>query len=165
VVYKHDPTSDVGLITLKIADLPNPLGGTFDLSKCGESGQFLGISTGYRKGRKPENQNKVEIWVAPKFMIAKKLKSLARHFERIIDDDCWNEAVAPVGLFFTWGGWDNLRWYHYLTRMSAPEISSQNLFENWKATRSWVSLDFYQPNTENHQDIYKKFHVDLCKLK
>ena len=38
LVYRPDPTSSNRMRTLKFADLPNPLEGTFDLSQCGGYG-------------------------------------------------------------------------------------------------------------------------------
>ena len=131
LIYKPNPQSDEGMIQLKISDLLNPLEGTFDLSKCGDTGKYLSISTGYRKGMKAENGNKLEIWLAPRFMVEKKLKSSASHLQPIMDN--WKEETAPIGILWSWGGWSDLSWYDYLTSQDTYEISSKNLYENWNA--------------------------------
>ena len=127
--YKPNKDNDVGKIELCICDLANPLEGTFDLSKCGDAENHLSISTGYRKGKKPENANKVEIWFAPKFLIGSELKTTARHFRGIYNN--WSDN-APVGIFWTWGGWDELDWYDYLTTEDMDNLSKINLYENYK---------------------------------
>ena len=84
LIYKPDPNSDEGKVELRIADLEDPLNGTFDLSRCGDTGKYLSIATGYRKGKKPENASKVEIWFAPRFLIEKELNGAAAHFKPIM---------------------------------------------------------------------------------
>ena len=69
LIYRPKKGSDEGMIKLRIADLENPLDGTFDLSRCGHVMKYLSISTGYRKRKKVENASKVEIWFAPRFLI------------------------------------------------------------------------------------------------
>src|SRR6185437_1995335 len=62
LIYRPNPTSPDRQIKLPVASLEYPLNGTFDLSKCGDMGQYLSISTGYRKKKNPENAGKLEIW-------------------------------------------------------------------------------------------------------
>jgi hypothetical protein len=141
VVYRPDPKSDEGMIELKISDLVNPLEGPFDLSGCGDTGKYLSISTGYRKEMKLENKDKLEIWLSPRFMIEKKIQSSASHHQPIMDN--WKEDTAPIGILWSWGGWNDLSWYDYLTSKNAMEISSKNLFENWCVSAS-------TPNSAHH---------------
>ena len=115
---------------LLIRALSNPLEGTFDLSGCGDTGQYLSISTGYRKAQKAENASKVEIWLAPWFLVNKNLSTTARHLQPIMGN--WDAAAAPVGLFWTWGGYDNLDWYDYLVTNSLDLLGSEDLYEKWK---------------------------------
>ena len=105
LVYRPTPGSDAGKIELPIGALANPLKGTFDLSRCGDTGNYLSIATGYRKGKNPQNKDKVEIWIAPRFMIEKELATTAGHFKEIMGK--WNKERAPVGLFWTWGNWES----------------------------------------------------------
>ena len=127
--------NDTGRINLPIAALGNPLEGVFDLSGCGDAGQHLSIATGYRKGKKAENANKVEIWLAPRFLIERNLAATSGHFQEIMGG--WDGAVAPVGIFWTWGGWDNLGYYDYLTTNNMDALGSENLYEKLKkATHS-----------------------------
>jgi hypothetical protein len=129
LVYRPQPGNDAGMIKLPIADLkPNPLEGTFDLSLCGDAGKYLSISTGYRKVIKPKNAKKVEIWLAPRFLIEKELATTASHFNAIIGK--WT-ADAYVGIFWNWGGDNNLSWFDYLVSQDIENLSKNNLYENW----------------------------------
>jgi serine/threonine protein kinase len=116
LIYKPNKENDEGKIELRIADLGNPLEGEFDLSGCGDTGKYLSINTGYRKGKRPENANKTEIWFAPRFLIEKNLSGSASHFKDIMGS--WDASTAPVGTFFTWGGWDDLNDYDYATKLT-----------------------------------------------
>lgn len=134
LIYRPIQDSDEGIIKLKISDLKNPLDGTFDLSQCGDAGKDLSISTGYRKGIRPENKKKLEVWLVPWFLIKKHLDSTACHFKDIMDD--WDEKNAAFGIFFTSGHWNNLEWYDYLTRSTPYDITSKNLSDNWWRSRN-----------------------------
>ena len=150
----------MGKIELKISDLTNPLEGTFDLSKCGDASKYLSISTGYRKGKKPENSSKLEIWLAPRFMIKKKRETSAKHLQPILDN--WTEETAPIGIFWIWGGWGNLSWYDYLTNVSTDNISSKNLYENWQRPDT-AHTAFLSPTTMHLRYLLMlhRYHVHL----
>jgi hypothetical protein len=109
--------------------LSNPLGGTFDLSRCGDTGTYLSISTGYRKQKEEANASKVEIWITPRFLIEKELSTRAAHFRDVMAT--WPAVEVPLGLFWTWGGWDSLEDYEYLTTLSVARICAQNLYLNY----------------------------------
>ena len=132
LVYRPNKGSDVGRIDLPIAALSNPLGGTFDLSNCGDTGKYLSISTGYRKGYNPDNKNKVEIWFAPWFLVDKEKSHLPtdHHMREILKT--WKPEQAPIGIFWTWGGWSGvhaLDYVHYLTYVKADEFGYKDLFD------------------------------------
>jgi len=130
LIYKPDPNSDEGKVELRIADLEDPLNGTFDLSLCGDTGKYLIISTGYRKSKKPENARKAEIWFAPRFLIEKNLGGTAVHFMPIMGN--WKQE-APVGMFWTWGGWAaDDHDMDYLATENMDNLSKINLYENLK---------------------------------
>ena len=129
LIYRPQEESDVGRIDMPIAALTNPLEGIFDLSQCGDIGKYLSISTGYRKAKKAENANKVEIWIAPRFLIQKELATTAGHFREI--EGKWAKD-ALVGIFWTWGGWKNLSGYDYLTSQNMENLSKSNLYGNWQ---------------------------------
>jgi hypothetical protein len=129
LIYRPTAGSDVGRIDMPIAALANPLESPFDLSRCGDTGQYLSISTGYRKRKQPANASKVETWIAPRFLIERELATTAGHFRGIMGN--W-PASAPVGLFWTWGGWDDLGWMDYLTTNSFEQIGDNNLYEKYK---------------------------------
>jgi len=126
LIYRPNEESDAGMIELRIADLTNPLGGTFDLSRCGDAEKSLCISTGYRKGKIAANANKIEVWLTPRFLIEKDLRSTAKHFEPIMTQ--WNPAKAPIGMMFTWGNWNDLSWYDYATGLSMTDFNQSNLY-------------------------------------
>lgn len=98
LIYRPTEGSDVGKIELPIAAFSNPLMGTFDLSPCGDTGQYLSISTGYRKEKKQENTNKVEIWFSPRFLIEREVNTLAsnHHMRTILPS--WGGTRASVGI-------------------------------------------------------------------
>ena len=141
LVYRPNEGSDVGKIELPIADLANPLGSTFDLSNCGDTGQYLSIATGYRKVQTPANANKVEIWFTPRFLVDREMSHLApNHHMRAIGS--WDAARAPIGIFWTWGGWDAaglMAYCNYLTTESMDVLGSENLLK--KRGDSCAALD------------------------
>lgn len=129
LLYRPNPDSDEGMITLKVSDLANSLEGTFDLSGCGDTGQYLSISTGYRKGKIAENANKVEIWLAPRKFIEQELKAgRAQQFARMFMN--W-KPDAQVGIFWTWGnhGANLLNLFDHLTDQDNLSLCSKNLYE------------------------------------
>lgn len=126
LIYRPQEGSDVGRIEMPISALQNPLEGTFDLSQCGDTGKYLNISTGYRKEKRPENVNKVEIWFAPRFLIEQELQTTASHFQGIMGN--WYDT-APVGIFWTWGRWNNLSDYDYLVTLTMNDFYSDNLYK------------------------------------
>lgn len=126
LIYRPQEGSDVGRIDMPISAMQNPLEGAFDLSRCGDTGEFLSISTGYRKRKKLENAKKVEVWLAPRFLIKKELQTKASHFQGIMD--LWHDS-APIGIFWTWGGWDNLSDFDYLVTQKVDDFRSDNLYK------------------------------------
>jgi hypothetical protein len=131
LVFRPNPYSDEGMIRFKISDFENPLEGKFDLSPCSDAGGEVSIHTGYYKRERAENENKVEIWLTPRFLIKKELATTAQNFKGIIAK--WQPG-ALIGLFWTWGNWDNLNWSDYLTSEKIDDINSKNLYEDWLAS-------------------------------
>jgi len=169
LIYRPIAGSDDEIITLHISGLKNPLKGTFDLSSCGDTGQYLSIATGCHTGKKAKNAKKVEVWIAPRFVIARDLQGPASHFAPIMDR--WVAETAPVGLFFTWGGWDNLDSYDYLTTHSIDSFSSGNLYKLWLRMSSvrgvWLCPLFEFPlgGCTTSTGITQRFHVSFGELK
>lgn len=156
LIYRPQKGSDVGRIDLRISELVNPLDGTFDLSQCGNAGQHLIISTGYRKQQEVENVGKNEIWISPRFFIEENLKTTANHFQEIFSN--WNDSV-PIGIFWTHGGWNKLTWYDYLTTEKMDNLSKRNLYESWKCSSYTQSLTYqtFRPQHTQAYEEYKKF--------
>ena len=160
LVYRPTEGSDVGKIELPIAALTNPLESTFDLSQCGDSGKYLSISTGYRKGKKAENASKVEVWVAPRFLIEKELQGTASHFQPIMSS--WDGKTAPIGLFYTWGGFNNLVPYRHLTSQDIETVSSEDLYQKYGRTMEHKEyFDFDEDATRTHAMATKPFMFHL----
>ncbi len=126
LIYKPDQNSDQGKVELLIRNLKDPLEGTFNLSRCGDSEKYLSIATGYRKEKKEENASKLEIWITPRFLIEKNLEGNAGHFKSILQK--WSKD-APIGLFWTWGSEKKLDDYDCLIIDANP--SSNNLYNQW----------------------------------
>lgn len=109
------------------------LEGTFDLSLRGNAGQYLSISTGYKKEKKAENARKTQIWFVPRLLIEKELTTTAEHFKSI-----YGKWTAEVGIFWTGERDDKLGWYDYLTTKNMDNLSKISLYENWQcATPSY----------------------------
>ncbi|WP_032113622.1 hypothetical protein [Candidatus Paracaedibacter symbiosus] len=89
-------------------------------------------------------------------MIEKKLTTTAGHFQRIFGK--WSDK-APVGIFWTWGGWDDLTWYDYLTTQNYDELSIDNLYE--KGCMYAVGDEPFQ--YYGGAATSKKFHVHFMK--
>ena len=128
LIYR--PTgSDVGKIELPIADFltqgQNPFESTFDLSKCGNAAMYLSISTGYRRAVKPENSNKWEVFITPKFLIEAHKTTTAAHYTNI-SNATWS---APFAVIQNYGGWNNLGDYSYHVTLSDIDLNSKNLYE------------------------------------
>ena len=130
LIYKPNENNNDGKIEMRISDLVNPLKGTFDLSKCGDAGKYLSISTGYREGKKVENASKVELWLTPRFLVEREINGHASHFKEIFPNE-WPEK-GLIGIIWTWGGDGDSSNYDYLTTQSMDEISNDNLHKKWK---------------------------------
>ena len=129
LIFRPAMIGDMGKIELKISDLWNPLGGTFNLSQCSYTANYLSISTGYRKVQRPENRGKMEIWFAPRFLIEKELGAMAGYFKPLMDS--WKQDHAPVGIFWTTNE-NNLYDYEYLTTENMERLSKTNLYGNYQ---------------------------------
>lgn len=135
LVYRPNEESDDGQIDLPIAALDNPLEGTFDLSQCGDvAGKYLTISTGYRKEKKAENENKIEIWLTPRFLVAKEINGSAQHYQDIFPNQ-WS-AKAPIGILWSYGSSDEMEWYTYLTTNTMDELGNNNMYEKWLESKT-----------------------------
>lgn len=126
-ILKYTPDEGAKVIELRIMDLKYPFAGEFNLSKCGDAWKHLSICTGYRKGKNPENDNKLEIWFAPRFVIERDLKGPAAHFNPIFNT--WDGTIAPIGIFWTGGWWNGLEDFWHVTNKDIQFISSDNLLK------------------------------------
>jgi len=134
LIFRPTLGSDEGMIVLKISDLTNPSEGIFELPvDYGDALKRLSILTGYRKGKIAENEDKVEIWFAPREFIKQELKEgRAKQFERMFPR--W-KPNAQIGIFRTWANDDNLSWFDDLTDLDNFTLCSQNLHVTFKRAR------------------------------
>jgi len=154
LIYQPHEDNDEGKVEMRIGDLANPLEGMFDLSHCGDTGNYLSISTGYRKGKKPENEGKVEIWLVPRFLIEKEINGRANPFKSIYPNN-WPDT-ASVGIFWTWGNWDNAGWYDYLTTHDMDVLSHHNLYAKRMAA---TITDVWAERAEQVSTAHKRGRV------
>jgi hypothetical protein len=117
LIYNNN--SGICRINLPISKMRNPLDNTFDLSRCGEADRYLTVSTGYKKEFKEENENKIEVWIVPRFLIEKEINTTAKHYQTIFNK--WS-PTNPIGIFWTWGGWNDLGWFDYQITLSLDQI-------------------------------------------
>jgi len=159
LIYKPDERSDNGRIKLPISALWNPLEGTFDLSQCGEdAGKYTNISTGYRKWRRAENADKMEICFPLRFLIEKDLNTTAKHFREIYNS--WT-VKAPVGIIWIYGGDEgDIKSYDHLTTQSLNEICNKDVFEKWMEAVRYTDNLFNFASADEHRTL-QKFHVYL----
>jgi hypothetical protein len=151
LIYKQDQPDQV---VLPIAQLINPLEGTLDLSRCGDTGQYLSISTGYKKAQNPANTNKTEIWLAPRFLIENEIRTSSTHFSSIMGG--W-QPTAPIGIFWTWGSQaPGTKNFDYLTNHSIRELSNNNLCDI--SERALCGRDM---GRKAHQRFYSYFVYEL----
>jgi hypothetical protein len=121
-------------IVLPISGLSDPLNGTFDLSRCGDEGKYLSIATGYKKAKNSENASKIEVWIAPKFLIEGNAGALGAQRSTIMS--AWTNPACPVGLFWTWGGYAVDGVCDYLARETVDNISANDIYENHLSARA-----------------------------
>lgn len=141
LIYRPKVRSDEGMIEFKISDLWNPLGGTFDISSCkfpienkynyAVANDYISISTGYQKSQKAENENKLEIWFTPPFVVEKEFQGTTGYFKEVFPPNC--QRSVPVGII-----WNRFVWtrepaalQHQATE-NTDNLSKINLDENWK---------------------------------
>ncbi len=137
LIYRPKEGSDEGKIEMPIATLANPLEGTFDLSQCGEASKYFCISTGYRKSKRHENANKLEIWFVPKFVINQELETTAAHFQDITD-----EWYSPIAIFWNMGRADSLYWT-YNTNILPEDITTKSLLTHARNATNRISMPFW----------------------
>ena len=126
LIYKPNKDNDVGRVDLPIASLLNPLESTFDLSRCGDAGQYLSVSTGYRReATKSANPTKWEVFITPKFLIEGYKTTTAAHYAPI----CNSSWTAPFAVIQDYGGWTDINWYWYHVSLTDEKLNTKNLYE------------------------------------
>ena len=118
-MYKPNKDNDEGRKEFRISDLANPLSGTFDISGCGDSDQHLSISTGFRTGQNPANQNKLEVWIVPQFVLQKDPR--AKLYNKFLQKQERHRG-KPFAVLFNWGGWKGDDFDHGVTGVVGNEF-------------------------------------------
>ena len=158
LVYKTNKENDIGRINLPIRDLANPLEGTFDLSRCGEAGEYLSIHTGYKKAKISANKSKLEIWLMPRFLVEANLEGDARWLR-----DVMPEFEAPYGIVWTWGGWDvGNDNFEYLLKGDILIDKSKNCYVKWlasKGTPPYLDAEVCPSGRVDHMHQYRVYRV------
>ena len=121
---------------MKISDFEDPLNGTFDLSGCGDRHSKVRITTSVEEFFKVggENEDRLVVLANTHDLIH------GLHAEKFEGIKNWDPVVAPVGLFWRWGNWEDLSWYDYLTTSSIDDVASVDLYENWAKSRPTARL-------------------------
>ena len=135
-VLQYNPPQNGAIQDLRFSDLDDPFKGTFNLQGCGNVAGDLVITTDPERFFKirGENEDRVVILIALRHLIEQAINSTEAH-PLVSVMDSWNADEAPAGIFWRWGNYQDLTWFDYLTVRSWAEISSTNLFENWKKRR------------------------------
>ncbi|MBA3814853.1 MAG: hypothetical protein H0X26_10330 [Alphaproteobacteria bacterium] len=131
-ILRYTPTEDGGdMVTLKFSNLIKDE--TFDLSACGNNGQYLVITRSMDRFFKieKENKDKTVILITPRYFVEQGMNdSTPQSFTALVAG--WDVDQAPVGMFWRWGNDKNLSWVDSLTTAGIGGISLCNLFENWQ---------------------------------
>ena len=123
LVYKPNKDNDEGRKEFRISDLANPLSGTFDIRGCGDSDRHLSISTGFRTGKNPANENKLEVWIVPQFVLQKDAR--AKRFNDFLQE-LTEHRGKPFAIIFTWGGWAASNFDHAVTGVVGNEFATMS---------------------------------------
>ncbi len=128
------PDSNTGKVKLRIRDLINPLGGTFDISMCGVANTYFEFTTSLSDFFAIEEgaTSKVNILIAPRFLIEQRISTTAQPFAPIMVE--WKNPEALVAIFWKLCSSEPTE-FDYLVSSSLHEISSRNMLENWLASR------------------------------
>lgn len=103
--------------------------GMIDLSDkaFGDVAKYLVITTDPRAFFADTHKNKLLILIAPWSLIHDNLSSPScAPFQPIMKD--WNEKIAPIGIFWRDGNWDNKSWYHYQIKFTMEQITQKTLY-------------------------------------
>lgn len=161
LVYRPNPNSTEGIVNLPIAKLQSQLEDTFDLSNCDDMSKYFSISTGYRKGVNPANRNKYEIWIVPRVLISKELQTTAQYFQAVFN--IWH-VNAPIGIFWTWGEWNDSTCYDYLISQTPESLPKSNLFEKFSNSHRLPhnrTYNIIHNNTQILISLLSRFWIDF----
>lgn len=162
LIYKKRELDE---IKMPIAALVNPLEDVFDLSRCGDAGNYLSIRTGYRKGKLTYpnanpgyGTNRIEVWFSPRFLIERELSTTAKHFQSIMSSR--RASDSPISLFWSWPT-DDLDAMWLLTTRDAIDNNKdlQALLYSSAGQGSRHSLIHSIYNSFPHTALISMFHV------
>lgn len=168
-------TPDKGApVFLPIANLEHPFSGQFNLSLCGDASKYLIISTGSRKERRWEDNNKLEVWYSPCFFVKENplYKELIRFYPKL-SMNCDNQD-KPIGIFWNWGTAEH-RCAIYQDKLSIGKlsvmISDEEAISNTAYNISLVRLSYSTCNNHTFSNmmrydeilpkLMRKFHMEF----
>ncbi len=128
--YRPDPTNNDDMVTLYFSHFKkNLFNGTFGRPECVAAADMPLVTTSLSDFFAP-HPDQVVIGFFPHFRAERIVASTPNHpFKAIMGN--WDKNIAPVGIFWRWGSWNDLTWYDYLTQSSLADISSRDLYGNW----------------------------------
>ncbi len=132
-VLEYTSPNDGKKIKLRFLDLKDK-DGTFNLSICEDASNYLVITINSDRFFEigGENRDKAVTGIVPYHWIEQIIKSKPDHPLASFMAG-WDPDIAPVGMFWRWGTDKDLTWVDYHTTATMNEISSKNLYENWRA--------------------------------
>ena len=139
LIYRPKPPSDEGIIRIPFATLQNPLEGTFDLSQCGDAGNYLRIRTGYRKEKKLKDDKTLNVWITHRSSIEQEVIAPTKSVGYATNELEWRargrrnilarwSPEFTVGFFWEPYDWHNLTCRELLTDPLAT-MGESNLYE------------------------------------
>ncbi len=125
LVYKPNVNNDEGKIELLFSKFVNLHNGVFDLSKCDEADKYLRFTTNPSIffALEEANNAKLNIFMAPHYLINKFITTAAKPFDGIIHN--WKKATVPIAFFLRMSSWTNAAYFYYLTTKSVEQLSNE----------------------------------------
>ena len=147
LIYKKGTNDEV---VLPFSDLiKNPFEGTFDLSDCGNTSQYLRITTNPATFFKVDDKGSgiVNILIAPHFLIEKLTNTDKERLEACFAEN-WNKDEAPIVMGWRWSGQGGVGSVVYLAAPNLKRGEQINLGEAARAAQAriaaaWMAAAFH----------------------
>lgn len=139
LIYKPDPHSNTGRVEFPFADVvrrEHNMCRQIVLTGCGNANEYFIMHLGRRPGRWHLHQNRIEIWIAPKF--STEGIGYYNHIQSMF--------ASELAIFRTWGNWDTNEWFDYCVTEDFSSIQRKNFWEMFPGTqhhpRIWYGSAF-----------------------